>query len=146
MSIYWTRSQLAVRLRLVDDHFRYENAHDLDGILATFGAEAGLTLNGETHDGRDTVRALYEALLHAFPDLQIEVKKRYVAEHTVVAEIVLKGTQRESFLGIPPAGRYVEMPTCAIFRFDAVDKFAGETVYFDATVLLARAGLLSEAA
>jgi steroid delta-isomerase-like uncharacterized protein len=142
MSIYWTRSQLAARLRLVDDHFRYENAHDLDGLLATFGAEAGLTLNGEAH----AVRALYEALLHAFPDLQIEVKKRYVAEHTVVAEVVLKGTQRESFLGHPPTGRHVEIPTCAIFHFDAQDKFAGATVYFDGSVLLARAGLLSEAA
>ena len=71
--------------------------------------------------GRDTVRALYEGLLRAFPDLQIQVKKRYVAEDTVVAEVVLKGTQRESFLGVPPTGRYVEIPTCAIFRFDATD-------------------------
>jgi steroid delta-isomerase-like uncharacterized protein len=146
MSIYWTRSQLAARLRLVDEHFRHENAHDLDGILATFGPAPDLTLNGETHGGRDSVRGLFEGLLHAFPDLQIEVKKRYVAEHTVVAEILLKGTQREIFLGIPPTGRYVEIPTCAIFRFDPQDKFAGKTVYFDATVLLARAGVLSEAA
>jgi steroid delta-isomerase-like uncharacterized protein len=146
MSIYWTRSQLAARLRLVDEHFRCENAHDLDGILATFGPEVELTLNGETHGGRDTVRTLYEGLLRAFPDLQIEVKKRYVAEHTVVAELVLKGTQRESFLGIPATGRYVEIPTCAIFRFDAAERLAGETIYFDATVLVARAGFLSEAA
>jgi steroid delta-isomerase-like uncharacterized protein len=146
MSIYWTRSQLAARLRLVDDHFRCENAHDLDGILATFGSAPELTLNGETHGGRDTVRSLYQGLLHAFPDLQIEVKKRYVAEDTVVAELVLKGTQRESFLGVAPTGRYVEIPTCAIFHFDTADKLAGETIYFDATALRARAGLLSEAA
>jgi steroid delta-isomerase-like uncharacterized protein len=146
MSIYWTRSQLAARLRLVDDHFRYENAHDLDGILAAFGAAPDLTLNGEAHGGRDTVRAFYEGLLRAFPDLQIEVKKRYVAEDTVVAEVVLKGTQRESFLGHPPTGRYVEIPTCAIFRFDVADKFAGATIYFDGAVLLAQAGILSDAA
>jgi steroid delta-isomerase-like uncharacterized protein len=146
MSIYWTRSQLAARLRLVDEHIRRENAHDLDGILATFGAAPDLTLNGETHGGRDTVRTLYEGLLHAFPDLQIEVIKRYVAEETVVAELVLKGTQRESFLGVPPTGRHVEIPTCAIFRFDHQDTLAGETIYIDATVLRARAGFLSEAA
>ena len=33
-------TRLNARLRLVEEHVRFENLHDLDGILGTFGKEA----------------------------------------------------------------------------------------------------------
>ena len=53
----------SARLKIVDEHVRLENQHDLDGIMATFGGTAHYDDEpwGEQHEGRDGVRAYYTA-------------------------------------------------------------------------------------
>src|SRR5206468_10607678 len=68
----------ARRHRLVDEHVARENAHDLDGIMRTFDAPTtGFGLNGTVFDGAPAVRALYESLLLAFPDLSVAETARF---------------------------------------------------------------------
>jgi hypothetical protein len=52
-----------------------ENAHDLPGIMATFGDRAWYDDEpwGEHHDGRNAVRGYYEDLLKSLPDLRIDI-------------------------------------------------------------------------
>jgi hypothetical protein len=66
------------RLRTVDEHIRCENAHDLNGILATFGQDP--RYDDEPWDahyvGRDAVRAFYAQTLEAMPDMHIDTSPR----------------------------------------------------------------------
>src|SRR5438046_6270336 len=90
------------RLRLVEEHVRFENAHDLAGVMRTFGEQA--SYDDEPWDdhrrGPEAVRAYYEALLGAMPDLHIEITNRYVAAGAVIFEVVITGTQLGEWRGV----------------------------------------------
>jgi steroid delta-isomerase-like uncharacterized protein len=138
--------RLQARLHLVDEHIRSQNQRDLDGILAAFGETPAFVLNGARHPGAEQIRELYQMMLGAFPDLRIDVRKRHLAGEAVIAEVVLRGTQEDTFLRVPATGRRIEVPMCAIFHFDADEKLADETVYFDGALLLRQLGMLPAAA
>ena len=63
------RETQEAQLALVEEHIRQENRHDLEGIMATFGAapEYEDTSWNEHHTGRDAVQAYYEELLRGGP-------------------------------------------------------------------------------
>jgi len=58
----------------------------------------------------------------AFPDLQIEVKRQQMTNEAVNFEVVLRGTHRAGWRGIPGTGRRVEIGDCAVVLFDASGK------------------------
>src|ERR1700722_8895259 len=93
MSITEIGERRAARLALVEEHVRLENQHDLEGIISTFGASARYDEEpwGDHHIGCDAVRAYYDGLLRAMPDLAIEVRRRHVAEDVVVLEVIISG-------------------------------------------------------
>jgi steroid delta-isomerase-like uncharacterized protein len=101
------------RLRQVEEHVRLENAHDLDGLMSTFGAQGFYDDEpwSEHHEGLAGVRGYYEQLLRAAPDFHIEVKRRHVSEEAVVLEVQLTGTQRGAWRGLPATGRRARLLT-----------------------------------
>ena len=134
------------RLRQVEEHVRFENAHDLDGLMSTFGA-SGFYEDApwsERHEGLGGVRGYYQTLLRAAPDFHIEVKHRHVAEDCVVLEVQLSGTQQGPWRGLPATGRRFDFPLCAVFTFDDQDRLAGERIYYDRTTVLRQLGVVSE--
>jgi steroid delta-isomerase-like uncharacterized protein len=141
-----TKDQAAARLRLVEEHVRVENRHDLAGIMATFGDEAeyGDAPWGEHHLGRAAVEQYYRDLLAALPDLQIDVRDRIVSEDAVVLEVLISGTQSGPWRGLPATGRPVQFPLCAIYRFAPNGKLASETIYYDRAGVLRQVGLYHE--
>ena len=141
-----TDERLAARLRLVEEHVRLENAHDLAGIMATFGDDAKYEDAPwqERHVGRDAVEQYYRDLLEALPDLQIDVRDRLVCEEAVVLEVVISGTQAGPWRGLPATGRPVQFPLCAIYRFTPNGKLASETIYYDRAGVLRQVGLYHE--
>jgi steroid delta-isomerase-like uncharacterized protein len=136
----------AARLRLVEEHVLAENDHDVDATMRTFGEAASFQLNAEPLPGRAAVTAFYAELMQAFPDLQIEVKRRHTSDEAVVLEVVIRGTQRAEFRGIPSTGRTAEFPLCAVFDFDEHDRLREETVYFDSALMLTQLGVLPQPA
>ncbi|HKE58197.1 MAG TPA: nuclear transport factor 2 family protein, partial [Pyrinomonadaceae bacterium] len=86
--------RLQRRINIVDEHIRCENQHDLDAVMATFGNDAHYDDEPwEDHrHGRDGVRTYYGELLHALPDLKIQVKGRHVAADSVIVEVTITGT------------------------------------------------------
>ncbi len=66
-----TESRIADRIRLVDEHVRVENEHDIDATMRTFGATPRSVINGDKFDGHDSIRGFYDAFFGAFPDLHI---------------------------------------------------------------------------
>jgi steroid delta-isomerase-like uncharacterized protein len=82
---------------------RLENAHDLEGVLATFGDTARYDDEpwDEHYDGRDGVRRFYEQLMKALPDLEIEVQHRHVSEDAIILEVIIRGTHLGGWRGLP---------------------------------------------
>jgi steroid delta-isomerase-like uncharacterized protein len=137
---------MAARLKLVEEHVRLENQHDLEGIMTTFGATA--RYDDEPYDGhyigRDGVRTYYEDLLRAMPDLTIDVQRRHVSELAVVLEVVISGHHLGAWRGLPPTGRPVRFPLCGIYTFDDEDRLAGEKIYYDRATVLRQLGVFHE--
>src|SRR5690242_11653867 len=127
------KDRQAARIAIVEQHIRFENAHDLEGVLGTFGDHARYDDEpwDEHYDGRDGVRLFYEQLLKALPDLEITVRHRHIAEDAILVEVVIRGTQLGGWRGLPATGRRVEFPLCGVYTFDADDRLAGERIYYD---------------
>ena len=138
-----SESRWAQRAQNVRDHFRLENGHDLDGVMATFGEMASFTMNGEPHEGKAAVRAFYAGFFEGFPDLGFEIKEIHVGDKAIPVELILRGTHTRTWNGIPPTGRHFEVPVCAVFTFDDADRIIGERGYFDSALMLRQLELSS---
>jgi len=137
---------IARRMAIVEEHVRLENAHDLDGVLATFGDSARYDDEpwGMHYEGRDGVRDFYSQLMAALPDLSIEVVRRHVAAEAIVLEVVIRGTHLGGWRGLPPTGRTVAIPLCGVYTFSADDRLAGEKIYYDRATVLRQLGVFRE--
>jgi steroid delta-isomerase-like uncharacterized protein len=133
-------------IAIVEQHIRFENAHDLEGVLGTFGSTARYDDEpwGEHYKGPDRVRKFYEQLMKALPDLEISVQRRHVAEDAIVMEVMIRGTQLGGWRGLPATGRRVEFPLCGVYTFDADDRLAGEEIYYDRGTVLRQLGVFHE--
>jgi steroid delta-isomerase-like uncharacterized protein len=136
------RAQVA----LVEEHVRRENAHDLPGIMATFGAEARYDDEpwGEHHEGRDAVQGYYEHLLTSLPDLRIDITRRLAAADGLALEVRISGTHLGPWRGLPATGRSVSFPLCGIYTFDEAGTLAGERIYYDRVSVLQQIGLFHD--
>jgi steroid delta-isomerase-like uncharacterized protein len=136
----------AARLALVEQHIRFENEHNLEGVLGTFGGTAQYDDEawGERHHGRDAVRKFYRDLMTALPDLQILVVDRHVTDDAILVEVMIHGTQLGSWRGLPPTGRRVEVPLCGVYTFDNEGRLAGEKIYYDRATVLRQLGVFHE--
>ena len=139
-------ARIDLRVAAVDEHVRQENRHDLDALLATFGADAYYEDApwGERHDGIAAVREYYARLFRAAPDLHVEVKRRHIAADAIVLEVLITGTQLGTWRGLPATRRRLEFPLCAIYTFDQNDRMLGERIYYDRATVLRQLGVMSE--
>ena len=136
----------ATRLAIVQEHIRAENRHDLDAVMATFGAAA--RYDDEPWDdhrqGRDGVRSYYSELMRALPDLEIDVIRHHLSDHSIVVEVMIRGTHRGAWRGLPGTHRRVEFPLCGVYTFDADNRIAGERIYYDRATVLRQLGAFRE--
>jgi steroid delta-isomerase-like uncharacterized protein len=141
-----TETLRADRLRQVEQHVGFENAHDLDAVMATFGADASY------HDepwaehclGPDAVRAYYEQLLGAVPDLHIDPHGPHVADDVVVLECTISGTHLGTWHGLPATGRPISIPLCGVYTFGDGAQIAGERIYYDRAMVLEQLGVFHD--
>jgi steroid delta-isomerase-like uncharacterized protein len=141
-----TPAATATRLRLVEDHVNFENAHDLDGIVSTFGSTARYDDQpwNAHYVGREQVRVFYRQLLGAMPDLHIDIRQRHSAEDTIILEVIIRGRHLGNWRGLSPTGRQIELPLCGIYTFDNEDRLAGERIYYDRATLLGQLGIFHD--
>ncbi len=136
----------SARIAIVEQHIRLENAHDLEGVLRTFGETARYDDEpwGEHYTGPDGVRRFYEQLMKALPDLEIAVQRRHIAEDAILVEVVIRGAHLGAWRGLPATGRRVEFPLCGVYTFDVDDRLAGERIYYDRASVLRQLGVFHE--
>ena len=140
------RDQRSARIAIVEQHIRLENAHDLEGVLGTFGESARYDDEawGEHYSGCDGVRSFYEQLMQALPDLEIDVQRQHATDDTLVVEVIIRGTHLGAWRGLPATGRRVEVPLCGIYTFDPNDRLTGEKIYYDRATVLRQLGFFHE--
>jgi len=141
-----SKDRVSARTALVEQHVGLENAHDLDGVLGTFGDAAHYDDEawGEHYSGLNGVREFYSQLMKALPDLDIKVVRRHVTEESIVLEVLIRGTQLGPWRGLPATGRKVEIPLCGVYTFDEQDRLAGERIYYDRASVLRQLGVFHE--
>ncbi len=146
MEMKLTDDRIQARIRLVEEHVGFENAHDLDGILSTFGSEARYDDEpwNDHRTGRDQVQLYYQQLLATAPDLHIDVRHRYVTDESVILEVTISGTQTGAWRGLPGTGRPFKIPLCGIYTFDEQDRLLGEKIYYDRATVLKQLGMFHE--
>jgi steroid delta-isomerase-like uncharacterized protein len=134
------------REQLVAEHIRLENAHDLTGLMATFGDGAAYDDEpwGDHRRGLAGVQDYYKSLLTAVPDLRIDVVGQHVAEDTIIVEVIISGTHLGDWRGVPATGRKIRFPLCGIYTFDENDRIAGERIYYDRMEVLKQIGLMHD--
>jgi steroid delta-isomerase-like uncharacterized protein len=137
---------MVARLKIVDEHVRLENEHNLDGIIETFGETA--RYDDEPWDvhyiGRQEVREFYAQLLRAMPDLHIDVRRRHAAEEAVVLEVIIRARHSGTWRGLPATGRQISFPLCGVYTFDKGNQLAGEKIYYDRATVLRQLGVFHE--
>jgi steroid delta-isomerase-like uncharacterized protein len=139
-------ARMSTRLALVEQHIRFENAHDLEGVLATFGGTAHYDDEawGEHHEGPAGVRNFYRQLMAALPDLEIQIQRQHITDEAILVEVVIRGTHLGVWRGLPPTGRHVEFPLCGVYTFDDEDRLAGERIYYDRATVLRQVGVFHD--
>ena len=133
-------------MAVVEQHVGFENAHDLEGVLGTFGDTAHYDDEawGDHYEGAGGVRQFYEQLMKALPDLKIEIQKRHVTDDAIVLEVMIRGTHLGSWRGLPATGRRVDLPLCGIYTFDSDDRLSREKIYYDRGTVLRQLGVFHE--
>jgi len=131
----------AARLRLVQEHTRCENAHDLDGIMATFGERPVLRTNADAQEGHTAVKHFYGEFLTGFPDLRLDIVDLHCGDEGIASEMMLSGTHTAMWMGVPPSGRRFELKICAIYTFDPDDRLLEERAYWDNALIKQQLGL-----
>jgi len=134
--------RMATRMALVDEHAQAEMDLDLDRTLATLNDAPDYKMNDNEFSGRESVRAFYADLYTGFPDLRIEITRRYVSDEAIIVEGTFSGTHKNQWSGIPATGRRVQFSLCAIFPFDENDRLTGERAYFDSALVMRQLGVL----
>ena len=136
----------AARMAVVEEHVRCENAHDLDGVMRTFGSEAQYDDSpwNERHLGKDGVRSYYAQLMEIMPDLSIDVQRKHITEDGIVLEVIIRGTHRAAWRGLPATGARLRIPLCAFYTFDEQNRLTGERLYYDRATVLAQLGVFHE--
>jgi steroid delta-isomerase-like uncharacterized protein len=129
---------------LILRHLAAENAHDLEGTLATLHPQCVFEdhATGQIWHGHEGAAAHYQQWWRAFDVKVTRAKSQsswWVSEHTYIAEATWEGRHIGDFLGIAPTGASIRHPF-AVFVAVRDGLMAGEKFYYDLSSLVAQLG------
>lgn len=120
--------------RAIDEHFAYEAADDVEGVLATMDPEVTHDIvgwpSGPTH-GRENARPFYETLFADLADGKVTCTKRLYGDDFLVDESVWEGTAPGRPFGLAGKGRRLRFRLLHVFEFAGDGKIRRENVWVD---------------
>jgi len=120
--------------RSIDEHFGYEAADDVGGVLATMAPEVTHDIvgwpGGPTH-GRENARPFYEALFADLSDGKVTCTKRLYGDNFLVDESVWEGKAPGRPFGLEGNGRPVRFRLLHVIEFADDSKIKRENVWVD---------------
>jgi predicted ester cyclase len=126
-----TPAQMDARL---DEHFAFEAADDVGGVLATLADDVEHDIvgwpSGPAH-GHDAVRPFYEALFADLADGEVRSTRRLYGDNFMVDDSVWRGTAPGRPFGIEGAGRPLEFRLLHVLEFSDAGAISRENVWID---------------
>lgn len=120
--------------RKIDEHFGFEAADNVEGVLATLTPDAEHDIvgwpTGPTH-GRDAARGFYEALFADLSDGRIEVQKRLYGEDFLVDESLWSGKAPGRPFGLEGRDRPLAFRLLHVIEFANDGAMKRENVWID---------------
>jgi steroid delta-isomerase-like uncharacterized protein len=128
------------KVRIFEQIVEAVNRHDA-WAMSRFFADDGIYENVtlKVLGDRETQQEFYEALFKSFPDLSYKLINLLAVDNQLVAECLVKGTNRGAFLGRPPTGMTIRLPVAFVIRFSR-GKIKHWKSYYDSGTLLRQLG------
>jgi hypothetical protein len=135
-----TRAQMDAKL---DEHFGFEAADDIEGVLATLADEVehdivGWPL-GPVRRHAD-IRHFYEALFADLADGEVRSTRRLYGDNFMVDDSIWRGTAPGRPFGIEGRGRPLEFRLLHVLEFDEAGDIARENVWVDLAAIQQQLG------
>ena len=125
--------------RIVDEHFKYEAADDVEGVLSTLALDAAHDIVGwppGPTQGRENARPFYEALFGDLADSKVTCMNRLYGDNFVVDESVFEGKAVGRPFGFEGRGRTVRARLLHIIEFASDGKIQRENAWIDMAALM----------
>jgi len=125
--------------RLIDEHFRFEAADDVDGVVATLAADVVHDIvgwPGGPSFGPEGARPFYEQLFADLADGQVSCVKRLYGDGFLVDESVWKGTAPGRPFGLEGRGRPLEFRLLHVVEFTDTGRIQRENVWIDLAAII----------
>ncbi|MEW5975673.1 MAG: ester cyclase [Acidobacteriota bacterium] len=125
--------------RAIDEHFGYEAADNVEGVLATLAADATHDIVGWPEGptvGRENARPFYEALFADLADGKVTCTKRLYGHNFLVDESVWEGTAPGRPFGLEGKGRPLRFRLLHVVEFTEDRKIQRENVWVDLAAMI----------
>ena len=125
--------------RKIDEHFAYEAADNVEGVLATLTLDAEHDIVGSPTGptrGREGARGFYEGLFADLADGQVTPKKRLYGDGFLVDESLWRGRAPGRPFGLEGRDRPLEFRLLHIIEFAESGDIARENVWLDLAAIL----------
>ena len=126
-----TREQMDAKL---DEHFGFEAADDVEGVLATLADDVEHDIVGWPTgpvQGRDSVRPFYEALFADLSDGRVESRRRLYGDNFMVDDSLWRGRATGRPFGLEGGGRPLAFRLLHVLEFSDGGEIARENVWLD---------------
>jgi hypothetical protein len=125
--------------RRMDEHFGFEAADDIDGVVATLAPDAEHDIvgwpGGPTH-GRDAARPFYDTLFADLADGQVDCIRRLYGADFMVDESRWRGRAPGRPFGLEGRDRPLEFRLLHVVQFTAGGDIARENVWVDRAAII----------
>lgn len=123
--------------------FPHWNTGDIDRMLEHYCDDVVWrnVAMGTEYRGKHAVRGFLEQLYTGLPDLSLDVTLRVPRGRYVAEEYVIRGHHRGMLFGLPPTGRFLEIPAASMVELRD-GKLQEDHFYFDAAGAMRQMGLM----
>ena len=133
-----TRAQMDA---MIDEHFAFEQADDVAGVLATLTPDAEHDIvgwpTGPTR-GPDGARPFYEALFADLSDGKVETIRRLYGEDFLVDESLWRGKAPGRPFGLEGRGRPLEFRLLHVVEYAPDGRMRRENVWVDLAAIISQ--------
>ncbi len=127
----------------LDEHFGFEAADDVAGVLATLSDDVEHDIVGWPAgpvSGRDAVRPFYEALFADLADGRVTSIRRLYGDGFMVDDSLWRGTAPGRPFGIDGKGRPLEFRLLHVLEFTDAGDISRENVWIDLAAIQRQLG------
>jgi len=125
--------------RKIDEHFGFEAADNVEGVLATLAPDAVHDIVGWPAGptrGRDNARPFYETMFADLADGKVTPLKRLYGENFLIDESLWEGTAPGRPFGLEGRGRPLRFRLLHVVEFTPAGQIQRENVWVDMAAMI----------